>query len=404
MWVNGPVGLGAEHRVLRLGCRSVLVVVPFVVAGTRLMDVLPLLEADHRLMTVFTVAPTANGANCHGAEEFLRAAGGLVIPWEQAVQTEFDLILAASATGVAQLRGRLALMPHGAGAVPALRHARSAGARALPSHTLSRETLTCRGRMLPSVLVLTHDLELAELRETCPEALPTAVVAGDIAYDRLLASLPFRDRYRAAFGLREGQKLVVCSSTWRPDSALGLLPHLVDRLVADLPSDRYRVAAVLHPNIWQVHGEFQVRAWLADALRAGLLLLPPEEGWRAALVAADVLIGDYGSVTRYGAALGTPVLLTAARGHDIMPGTTADLLARSAARLRPELPLTDQVATAVAGSWQAGLAARLTSRPGRAGGILRAALYRLLGLTEPARAVPVSAVPLPNPIIGDRDD
>jgi hypothetical protein len=397
MWVNGPVGLGAEHRVLRLGCRSVLVVVPFVVAGTRLMDVLPLLEADHRLMTVFTVAPAANGANCHGVDEFLRAAGGLVIPWEQAVQTEFDVVIAASATGVAQLRGRLALLPHGAGAVSALRHARSAGAGAWPSHTLSREVLTCRGRVLPSVLALTHDTELAELAELCPEAVPTAVVAGDIAHDRLLASVPFRERYRAAFGLEEGQELVVVSSTWLPDSVLGRHPNLIDRLVTGLPGDHYRVAAILHPNIWHVYGEFQVRGWLADALRAGLLLLPPEEGWRAALVAADVLIGDYGSVTRYGAALGTPVLLTPF-GDDIMPGGTAELLARSAPRLRPEQPLTDQVATTRRGSWQADLAARLSSRPGQAGQILRAALYGLLDLPEPARAVPVSPVPLPEPI------
>jgi hypothetical protein len=404
MWVNGPVGLGAEHRVLRLGCRSVLVVVPFVVAGTRLMDVLPLLEADHRLMTVFTVAPAANGANCHGVEEFIRGVGGLVIPWEQAVQTEFDLILAASAVGVAQLRGTVALLPHGAGAVPALQHARGAGSDALPTHTLSREVLTCRGRVLPSILALTHDAELAKLHASCPEAVPTAVVAGDIAYDRLLASIPFRDRYRAAFGVGDGQELVVVSSTWRPDSALGRHPNLIDRLVTELPRDHYRVAGILHPNIWHVHGEFQVRAWLADALSAGLLLLPPEEGWRAALVAADVLIGDYGSVTRYGAALGTPVLLTGFGNDDIMPGSTADLLARSAPRLQPELPLTDQMATAARGSWQADLDARLTSRPGSAGRILRAALYRLLDLPEPVRAVPVSPVPLPEPITGTRDE
>jgi len=382
----------------------VLVVVPFVVAGTRLMDVLPLLEADHRLMTVFTIAPAANGANCHGAEEFVRAVGGLVIPWEQAVQTEFDVILAASDTGVAQLRGKLALLPHGAGAVPALRHARSAGTGALPTHTLSREVLTWRGKVLPSLLALTNDAELDVLHDTCPEAVPAAVVAGDIAHDRLHASIPFRDRYRAAFGVGDGQKLVVVSSTWRPDSAFGRQPNLIDRLVTELPRAHYRVAAILHPNIWHVHGEFQVRAWLADALRAGLLLLPPEEGWRAALVAADVLIGDYGSVTRYGAALGTPVLLTEFGDDDLLPGGTADLLARSAPRLRPELPLTDQVATAPCGSWQADLDARLSSRPRRAGGILRSALYRLLDLPEPARAVPVSPVPLPDPITGARDE
>ena len=386
MWVNGPVGLGAEGRVLRPGCRSVLVVVPFVVAGTRLMDVLPLLEADHRLMTVFTVAPAANGANCHGVEEFLRTAGGLVIPWAQAVQTEFDIILATSATGVAQLRGTVVMLPHGAGAVPARR-------RALARHTFAREELTCSGRVMPSLLVLSHDAELAELEAQCPEVRDRALVAGDIVYDRLVASVPFRDRYRDAFGLRDNQQLVVLSSTWGPESAFGRYFNLADRLVAELNPGRYRVAVALHPNIWSVHGEFQVRAWLADALCAGLLLLPPEEGWRAALVAADVLIGDHGSVTRYGAALGRRLLLT--------PAGSAGLLGSCASRLRPELPLTDQVATARREAWQADLGGRLTSHPGRAGQILRRALYRLLDLPEPARAVPVSPVPLPNPITAE---
>ncbi|KFU76340.1 hypothetical protein BB31_36435 [Amycolatopsis lurida NRRL 2430] len=36
----------------------------------------------------------------------------------------------------------------------------------------------------------------------------------------------------------------------------------------------------------------------------------------------------------------------------------------------------------------------LSSRPGRAGAILRAEMYRLLGLPEPGRAVPVSPVPM----------
>lgn len=400
MWVNGPVGLGAEHRVLRPGSRSVLVVVPFVVAGTRLMDVLPLLEADHRLLTVFTVAPAPNGAICHGVDEFLREVGGLVIPWQQAVQTEFDIILAASPTGVAQLKGKAVLLPHGAGAIRPLLNARSAGPDAVASHSLDREMLTSKGRVLPRVLALAHDSEFSALRESCPEALPAAVVAGDICYDRIAASLPLRDRYRAAFEVRAGQRLVVATSTWQPESALGRHPGLLDRLVRELPADRFRVAAVLHPNIWNVHGAFQVRAWLADALRAGLMLLPPEEGWRAALVAADVIVGDYGSVTRYGAAIGVPVLLTGFPEHDIRPESTADLMYRCAPQIRPGLPLADQVAAATDRSWQADMTARLTSRPGQAGRILRTALYRLLDLPEPTRPVNVSPVPLPNPIAG----
>ncbi len=402
-WLNGPVGKGAEHRVLRHGCRTVLVVVPFVVAGTRLLDVLPLLEADHRISTVFTVAPATNGALDHGVEEFLRAYGCLVLPWQQAQQCEFDLVLAASPHALGQLGGKIMLLPHGAGAVRPFVHARPAGTQAAPTHALDRESLLCRGRLLPHLLALPHEAELAVLRESCPEALPVATVAGDICLDRMTASKPFRERYRRAFGLVPEQKLVVVTSTWQPESTLGRQPELLDRLLAALPADRYRVAAILHPNTWSVHGHWQVRAWLADCLRRGLALLPPEDGWRAALVAADVLVGDYGSVTRYGAAIGAPVMTAAIPEDGMRPDGGIELLRRHAPRLRPDRPLPEQLSLAMARdhSWQNGFAELITSRPGQAGVLLRRAMYRLLGLTEPVRAVPCSPVPLPVPIHGE---
>ncbi|WP_447002986.1 hypothetical protein ACRAKI_25175 [Saccharothrix isguenensis] len=60
-WTNGPIGLGTASRVARSGCKSVLVVVPHVVAGTRLVDLSPLLEADHRVRVPFTAAGSAHG-------------------------------------------------------------------------------------------------------------------------------------------------------------------------------------------------------------------------------------------------------------------------------------------------------------------------------------------------------
>ncbi len=402
-WLNGPVGRGAEHRVLRRGCRTVLVVVPFVAAGTRLMDVLPLLEADHRITTVFTVAPARNGTVCHGTEEFLRTRACLVLPWEQATQCEFDLVLAASPDGLTELHGQPLLVPHGAGAVRPLLRSRSAGLDAAPTHGLDREALMSKGRVLPSVLALAHESELAVLRNSCPEAVPSVVVVGDICYDRLLASIPFRARYREAFGLDRDQKLVVVSSTWQPESTLGTQPDLPARLLNTLPPWRYRVAAVVHPNAWSVHGHWQLRAWYADCLRAGLFLVPPDEGWRAALVAADLVIGDYGSVTRYGAAIGLPVMTTALPEDAMRPGGTVGLLCRNAPRLRADQPLPEQVRAAMAADrdWQDEVARGLTSAPGRAGERLRAAMYKLLGIDEPARAVPCSPVPLPRFVDAD---
>jgi len=402
-WLNGPVGRGAEHRVLRRGCRTVLVVFPFVAAGTRLMDVLPLLEADHRIFTVFTVAPARGGTVCHGVEEFLRARACLVLPWEQAMRCEFDLVLAASPDGLAELHGQPLLVPHGAGALRPLLRSRSAGPDAAPTHGLDREALMSRGRVVPSVVALAHEAELAVLRESCPEAVPSAAVVGDICYDRLLASIPFRAGYRQAFGLARDQKLVVVSSTWQPESTLGSQPDLLARLLDTLPSRRFRVAAVVHANAWSVHGHWQLRAWYADCLRAGLFLVPPDEGWRAALVAADLVVGDYGSVTRYGAAIGLPVMTTPFLENNIRPGGAIEVLRRNASRLRADQPLPGQIAAAMGGDrgWQDELAGHLTSAPGRAGEHLRRAMYKLLGLDEPARAVPCSPVPLPRFVEGD---
>ena len=380
-----------------------LVVVPFVAAGTRLMDVLPLLEADHRVITVFTVAPARGGAVCHGTEEFLRDRACLVLPWEQAVQCDFDLVLAASPDGLSELHGQRMLVPHGAGAVRPLLRSRSAGPDAAPTHGLDREALVSKGRVLPSVLALAHESELAVLRESCPEAMSAAAVMGDVCYDRLLASVPFRARYREAFGVDRDRKLVVVSSTWQPESTLGSQPELPERLLTSLPSRDFRVAAIVHPNAWGVHGHWQLRAWYADCLRAGLLLVPPDEGWRAALVAADLLIGDYGSVTRYGAAIGLPVLRTDFPGDCLRPGGAVESLRAHAPLLCQDRPLAEQVHAAMTADrgWQDEVAGQLTSVPGFAGEHLRAAMYKLLGLDEPARAVPCSPVPLPRFVAAD---
>ncbi|MGW4836710.1 hypothetical protein [Streptomyces globisporus] len=117
----------------------------------------------------------------------------------------------------------------------------------------------------------------------------------------MLAARPYRDRFRRALGVRRGQRLVLLNSTWSPRSLLGdgdtdgddSLPALLPRLMSELPADEFRVAAVLHPNIWHGHGPGQIRAWLDRARRCGLALIDPLEDWRQALVAADLVIGDH---------------------------------------------------------------------------------------------------------------
>src|SRR5260370_276393 len=108
-------------------------------------------------------------------------------------------------------------------------------------------------------------------------------------------------------GCRGGKRAGV-ASTWGRGSLLARHRDLLPRLAGDLPGERYRVAAIVHPNVWHWHGPRQVTVWYADCVRRGLILVRPEDGWRGVLAASDVVIGDHGAVTCYATA-GVPVLL-----------------------------------------------------------------------------------------------
>ncbi|TCO62499.1 hypothetical protein [Actinocrispum wychmicini] len=399
MWVKGPFGVDAVNRLTRGGCRMVLVMIPSMTAGTRLMDLVPLLAADHRVQTVFTV-PHA-GETWHGAAEFLDHHGCLTVPWHQARQHTWDLILTASHRQIEQVRGRMLILPHGAGNLMSRRYSRKAGVPARPSTGLDAELLTFRGRVIPTAIALTHDTELKALRRSCPAALPTAVIAGDICLDRMVASTPYREQYRAALGVGVGvgDTLVTVSSTWSATSTFGCRPELYSRLLDESRGARVKVAAVLHPLIWAVHGTYQVRLWLADAIRRGLMVIPPHDGWQATMIAADHVIGDHGSTTSYAAAIGRPVHLAAFPDHNIRSGSIAAATASVALRLRHDRSIIPQLESAAPPPAKVDRVSNvMTSRPGQAAKTLRTTMYRLLDMTEPVWPPPMSAVATPRPL------
>ncbi|MGW1836727.1 hypothetical protein, partial [Streptomyces sp. NPDC002067] len=270
-----------------------------------------------------------------------------------------------------------------------------------PVFGMSDAWLLVDGKPVADAMVLSHPEQLTRLRAACPDAAHTAVLAGDPCFDRMLDARPYRDRYRRALGLRDGQRLVVLNSTWNPASLFGdggddLLPSLLPRLTGELPADDYRLAAVLHPNIWHGHGPGQVRAWLERARRGGLALLDPLTDWRQALLAADLVLGDHGSVTYYAAALGTPVLLGAAPLDGLDPASPVADFVRTAPRLDPLRPLRPQFETAIAAHRpHPGPAALTTSVPGRSAALLRTLFHDLLGLTEPDAPALLDPLPLP---------
>ncbi len=250
--------------------------------------------------------------------------------------------------------------------------------------------------------MLSHPEQLERLGRACPEAERAAVLAGDPCFDRMLASRVHRERFRRALGVRRGQRLVVLNSTWNPEGLFGngggqdIVPSLLPRLFAELPADDYRLAAVLHPNIWYGHGPGQIRVWLDRACRSGMTLIDPVRAWRQALMAADVVLGDFGAVSYYAAALGIPVLLASAEEDRLDPEAPLAAFVRDAPRLDPREPLRDQLADLLVGHRPLAEPAEfVTSAPGASGELLRRHFYGLMGLREPAASALLEPLPLP---------
>jgi hypothetical protein len=400
-WADGPFGVDGVKGATVPVQRTVLAVVHSVVTAARLADVLPVLASDWRVQVVFTAAPSLFPG---GVRDFLHDIGAVVIPWEQAVRERFDLAIAAGTGELERLHAPVLLMPHGVGYAkyPARWQAYGPPAPRY-AHGTERQQLVYHGRVVPTAILLAHRDRLVQLRRACPEAAPAVVIAGDPCHDRLVASLPMRDSYRRALQVPDDQKLVLVTSTWGPRSLLGQASAILPRLLADLPGDRYRVAASLHPDAWYWHGPWQIRAWNDGCLRSGMTLLPAAEGWRGAIVAADVVIGDHGSVTFYAASLGVPVLLAAFPDEDVAPGSHVASLGATAPRLTPDRPLLPQLEQAVAAyrpERYARIRSQVTSVPGQARQIIRGVIYRHLELSEPPGVPNTAPVPLPQPLIG----
>jgi hypothetical protein len=396
-WVAAPIGIDAKRWVSRHGCRTILITVHTMASCHRLLDIVDLVETDSRVQTVFTVAPDVFNT---GVAAHLRKLGALVITWPQAIRERFDLALAAAHGGLHELHAPVMLTAHGAGRARLVRSP-GRGGRPVAEPTvygLDAPRLIRDGRVVASAIVLSHDGEREVLSRQCPDALPLAVMAGDLCFDRLAASLPARQEYRRALGVDDRQKLVVVSSTWGADGLFGGVPELLPMLTDQLPPDRFRVALLLHPAIWGAHGHRQVSAWTRDCRRAGMMLADPADDWRAYIAAADRIVGDRGSVTAYGAAVGLPVLSapTGSTGQTA-GGSPHSLVLDMADRLDVTRALPPQLLAARPLDHRR-VAAAITSRPGRSEHVLRQVMYRLMELTEPAGIPDAALAAVPGPI------
>ncbi|BCJ52065.1 hypothetical protein Asp14428_35400 [Actinoplanes sp. NBRC 14428] len=354
----------------------------------RLLDIVDLIEDDARVQILFTVAPDVFNIT---VESHLRGIGALVIPWQQATREKFDLAIAAAHGGLHELHAPIVLMAHGAGRARLVQPS-GPGGRPVNEQSvygLDAPRLVRDGRIVASALLLSHDHERQVLLRQCPEAAPLSVVVGDPCFDRLVSGLPQRRRYRRMLGVSDDRSLVVISSTWGEKGLFGSAPQLLPRLIQQLPAAACQVATLLHPAIWAAHGRRQVLAWTRACRTAGMILVDPGDDWRPYIAAADRLIGDQGSVTAYGAAIGLPVLRVRTAAAALpAAGSPQSVVLAEATLLDPQEPLHPQVLNArpIDRNRVAGV---LTSQPGRAGQLIRRTLYRLMGL--PDREMPGDA-------------
>jgi hypothetical protein len=373
--------------------RTVLGVVRTLTSTVRLLDVLSVFRADFRVRTLFTVDTTSEFSR--GAAETLAAVGAIVLPWDEARRRDVDLVLTASENvKLARVNAPILVLPHGIGFHRLVPDSENDGTR------LSGLVPLERLRDNQMWMVVSHDGQREQIRADFPEAAARCLVVGDLTYDRLVASLPLREEYRSGLGIGDGQRLIVLTSTWGEGSLFDRWRDLPAQLLGNLPADEYQVALVLHPNIWSRYGDNQVqRLWLDNAMDAGLLLIPPTTGWQAALAAADLVIGDQGSVTLYAAALDRPVMLGAI-GTTVVPGTPPERLSLMAERLDPGLPLREQVEAGI-GRHRDGmfgpLAADMFSSVGDSARALRALCYDRLRLAPPSGRPLIRAFPPPSP-------
>ena len=113
-FVKVPVGITADQWTTRRTTAAVLLVVHNLTTLNRLADVAELFDGDPYLQIVAT--SSLSDPFSRGLEKAIDRWGLVFVPWEQAVQIRFDLIVTASHHGsIADLNGPIVIFSHGIG-------------------------------------------------------------------------------------------------------------------------------------------------------------------------------------------------------------------------------------------------------------------------------------------------
>lgn len=255
---------------------------------------------DLRIQIVFTRVEVS--AFTIGLEREIAQLDGATVPWEQACSTEFDLAVCAGNEGpLEDIMCPLLVLPHG------------------PGYTKDVNTWS------PRLTSPSTETVLAFTDPAAPPPVPLSPrlrheLVGDICWQNLCDGIPERGHFREALGVLPGQRLITISSTWGPQSLFACQPLLAEHLLSMVDHDDTVIAQIMHANIGSGHGPRQIDLWTARAVDSGLCRIDPAQGWRATVLASDIVLGDHGSVTYYAARLGIPVFVGSST-DELRPGT-----------------------------------------------------------------------------------
>ena len=356
------------------------------------LDLMRIFDGDEQVKVLYTVCPGSKFER--GAAELFRWHNVDTIPFDALPEARCHLFVTTSEkidfTSLPKVPA--IVVPHGVGFNKFVPDADSDADRL--SGLVDNASL--RGGNVTQMT--THPDLVRQLEEVTEHIVGRTELGGDFGFDLLRNSRIERGVYRRALGLAQGQHLVVFSSTWGSESLSGLETWEIERALAQLPIETFKVALVLHPNIWSFEGEGNVRRRLNRLVeRSGLVLVDPRQGWHAVFVAASVVVGDNGSLSLYAAMNGTPLLIYAFSSK-VVSRTTMEFLGATAPRLDPVRNLRDQIQDAIAGEGQIApqlLVDRTISHPGQADELLRDLCYRKMGLAAPTDELPVRAAASP---------
>lgn len=245
-----------------------------------------LLGADPRIQLTVTRAPDAYGS---GVEADIRRSGYPQVPLREAISLPWDMALFGT-HGSDLFFGRTTARVH-------VQHGIGAGKR-VDGHNFTYGPRWALWRGQPKYEVMLEASHAGRDRAVaaCPQLGPVITVVGDLAADRLLASLPARDTYRQALGIAPDETAILVTSTWGP---YGLMARMGPRLLPALLrlSGKRRVMLTMHPHLWSGHHGDR-RHWarrLSAYVHGGLLVCHPDETWVPYLAAADIAVTDHGS-------------------------------------------------------------------------------------------------------------